>query len=507
MSSKDLAITIANRLRAGALVVIVQEADELLAVEAVKAGAASCGSVTTLSGSNEEAQDRLAQLPSQAGVLVLCDFLAIYGGNALCLRMIREVALQQRDEGVRYSRLILVESLTTEIPAALRGDAEVVRPALPGLEALAEELDSFIDAQEIELQGNGEARYAIAGALTGLARHEANRLFARCYVEEGKLDATWLRKEKARKVSDNLAGALTFESEAAAEVGGLATLKEWLAPRLAAFGSSKAKEFGLPEPKGVLMVGNPGCGKSLTAKEIARRGGLPLLRLDMGKVYGSLVGQSEAQCRQAIEAAEACAPCVLWVDEIEKALAGSSGGGGDSGTGQRVFGTLLTWLQEKEAPVFVVATANKIANLPPELLRKGRFDEIFFVGLPSLAERIEITGIHLARKGREFSAQEKEEVGQATDGFSGAEIEQAIVSGLFDAFGLGRDLVCQDVLKACRETTPLSKTAGAEAEALKTWAEGRARFASGKPGDNNTNTNATTGSPRRRGPQLSKKAR
>ncbi len=505
--SKQLALSIANPLQAGATVVVLQESDELLALAAVEAGAASCGEITFLSGAAPEASEKLEGLTRpnpKIRVLVLSDFLAIYGGNPLTVRLIREVALQQREEGERFTRLILIESPTTEIPLSLRGDVEVVSPVLPTVAELGEELDLFVEAQEIKLEGNGEVRYAIAAACAGLSRHEAARLFALCWIENESLDPGWLRQAKARKVSDRLGGALTFESPASADVGGLQNLKGWLGSRQAAFGSAKAKAFGLPEPKGLLMLGIPGCGKSLTAKQIARLWELPLMRLDVGKVFGSLVGQSESQMRAAIEAAEACAPCVLWVDEIEKGLAGSGGSGSsDSGTGQRVFGTLLTWLQEKEAPVFVVATANKISNLPPELLRKGRFDEIFFVDLPSHSEREEIAQIHLDRRDRELTAKQVTKIATKADGFSGAEIEQAIVSGLFRAFSEGaRKLKVDDVLLELEGTTPISKTMAAEIDALKTWADGRARLASATPAAPTTNKGR-----RMRGPQLAKKGR
>ena len=277
-------------------------------------------------------------------------------------------------------------------------------------------------------------------------------------------------------------------------------LKEWLDDRRAAFASERAREFGLPEPKGILMVGVPGCGKSLNAKTIARSWKLPLLRLDIGKAMGSLVGQSEAQIRAAIEAAEACSPCVLWVDEIEKGL-GSSGGGGDGGTSQRVFGTLLTWLQEKTSPVFVVATANKISSLPPELLRKGRFDEIFFVGLPDQEDRASITTIHLERRKRKFTMDEVTEVAVASDGFSGAEIEQAVVAGMFTAYAQDRDLEVDDVLKAIKSTSPISKTMSAEIDVLTKWADGRARMAAKPKAKTNSNRRG------RRGPVIAKKGR
>ena len=492
MSSRNFAQTIADRLRAGALVLVVQEADELLALSAIEAGAEACTPVRIMSASDPEVMTYLEAHKEGSGTLVLLDYLSVYGENPLSVRLVREIALQQREDGGQFSRLILVESPEVKVPPVLAGDVEVIAPPLPNVEQLAEELDSFIETQEIEMPGaNGEFRYAVAGAVAGLARHEAARLFARCWIEKKKLDPAWLRAEKAERVAAKLGGALTFESTESANVGGLDGLRTWLGERRDAFSSPKAKKFGLPEPKGLLLLGCPGTGKSLTAKAVAREWGLPLLRLDAGRLFGSLVGQSEMQTRQAIEAAEACAPCVLWVDEIEKGLGGGgSGSSGDSGTTQRVFGALLTWLQEKTAPVFVVATANRIAALPPELLRKGRFDEIFFIGLPNVEERREIAQIHIERRGRDLNPKI---IAEATEGFSGAEIEQVIVDGLFTAFAAGgRNLRMDDVLEAAKRTTPLSKTMGEEIRALEKWAEGRARMAS----------SGTKGKGRRRGPLL-----
>jgi len=474
----SLAQTVSDRLRAGALVLVVQEADELLALASVEAGAGACQPIVVISGADPDAASKLENLPSGVGTLVLLDYLAIYGDNPLTVRMVREVALQQRDEGQRFSRLVLIEQPATKIPAGLIGDAEVIQAALPSVAELTDELDAFIETQGITIEGNGENRYALASAVAGLPRNEAARLYARATIENPDgLAPAWLRAEKAKRVAARLGGALTFEATGdTPDVGGLENLRDWLAQRGRAFGSAKARAFGLPEPKGLLLLGVPGSGKSLVAKTIARQWGLPLLKLDAGRLFGSLVGQSEQQTRQATEAAEACAPCVLWVDEIEKGLAGASGGGGDGGTTQRVFGALLTWLQEKKAPVFVVATANKIEALPPELLRKGRFDEIFFVGLPNVDERRAIAKIHLERRGREGINHKV--VAEATEGFSGAEIEQAVVEGLFTAYAAGRDLELADVVGAARATSPLSRTMGEDIKRLESWADGRARAAS-----------------------------
>jgi SpoVK/Ycf46/Vps4 family AAA+-type ATPase len=240
----------------------------------------------------------------------------------------------------------------------------------------------------------------------------------------------------------------------------------------------------LPEPKGLLLLGVQGCGKSLTAKAIASQWGLPLLRLDMGAIFGSLMGSSEANIRRAIKMAEGVAPVVLWVDEIEKGLSGArSSGETDGGTGARVFGALLTWMQEKTAPVFVVATANRIADLPPELLRKGRFDEIFFIDLPSARERTEIAAIHLRARNRDPDQFALDEIAAASRGHSGAEIEQAIVSGLYQAFEEKQALSTAHIVDALTETRPLSQTMAEDISALREWARTRARLASPTQGD------------------------
>jgi len=475
--SASLAKTVNARLQAGALVVIVQEPDELLALEQVRAAAeAVCQPVRFMSGCDPAALEYLEGHKEGEGTLVLSDFLAV-NSDPMSARLVREVALQNRTGD--YSRLVLIEGPSLEIPPLLRSDVEIVKCELPTVEELLEELSAFEEANEVEVEGNGETRYALASAVAGLARHEAAKLFARCWVEIQDLEPGWLRHEKARRISQRLGGALSFENELSADVGGLDALKSWLAARKAAFGSAKAKAFGLPEPKGLLLLGVPGCGKSLSAKTIAREWELPLLRLDAGKLFGIHVGQSEQQTRAAVEAAEACAPCVLWIDEVEKGLGGANGSSGDSGTTQRVFGTLLTWLQEKTSPVFVVATANRVASIPPELLRKGRFDEIFFVDLPDKGEREEIARIHLDRRGRTWTDWGQHGlIAKETEGFSGAEIEQAVIDGLFEAFSKGAELSVQHVVEAAKRTTPLVKTMGEEIKALRSWAQGRTRLAS-----------------------------
>lgn len=262
------------------------------------------------------------------------------------------------------------------------------------------------------------------------------------------------------------------------DVGGLNILKEWLTKRTLAFGD-RAKEFGLPAPKGLLLLGVQGCGKSLCAKAVSSLWQLPLLRLDVGRVFSDLVGSSERNVREAIKVAESVAPSILWVDEIEKAFAGTqSSAFSDAGTTARVFGTFLTWLQEKEAPVFVIATANNIQLLPAELLRKGRLDEIFFVDLPTRAERSAIFAIHLRRRGRKPDDFELDKLAAASEGFSGAEIEQAVISSLYDVFYAQAPLTNDSVVKSIMETVPLSTTMKEDIDGLREWAEGRARKAS-----------------------------
>jgi SpoVK/Ycf46/Vps4 family AAA+-type ATPase len=255
-------------------------------------------------------------------------------------------------------------------------------------------------------------------------------------------------------------------------------LKDWLVKRSAAF-TAEARAFGLPAPKGVLLLGVQGCGKSLCAKAVASQWRLPLLRFDMGRMFGSLVGSSEENVRRAIAVAESVAPAILWVDEIDKAFAGAQGSGAsDGGTTARVFGTFLTWLSEKTAPVFVVATANDISQLPPELMRKGRLDEIFFVDLPAEAERAEIFRVHLAKRGRDPEAFDLATLATAATEFSGAEIEEAINSALYEAFSDAGELTTDHILGAIRETVPLARTMDEQISRLRAWADGRARNAS-----------------------------
>jgi SpoVK/Ycf46/Vps4 family AAA+-type ATPase len=306
-------------------------------------------------------------------------------------------------------------------------------------------------------------------------------VFAKIIVKDERLSADDVSEVFAEKQQIiRKSGLLEYctTSESFSSVGGMAVLKDWLSKRSLAF-SREAREFGLAAPKGILMLGVQGCGKSLCAKAVSTQWQLPLLRFDMGRMFGSLVGSSEENVRRAISVAESVAPAVLWVDEIDKAFAGSQASGAtDGGTTARVFGTFLTWLSEKTAPVFVVATANDISHLPPELLRKGRLDEIFFVDLPDPQERAEVFRIHLQKRGRDAANFDPDRLAEASKDFSGAEIEEAINSALYDAFYGREELTTGHVLKALGETVPLARTMDEQIGQIRRWADGRARNAS-----------------------------
>ena len=332
---------------------------------------------------------------------------------------------------------------------------------------------------QIELDGDGRER--LLQAALGLTLGEAENVFAKIIVKDQQLTGDAVGEVIAEKQQIIRKSGLLEYYEAEEDfdsVGGLSVLKDWVNKRAVAF-TAEAQAFGLPAPKGVLLLGVQGCGKSLCAKAVSRLWQLPLLRFDMGRMFGSLVGSSEENVRRAIAVAESIAPAVLWVDEIDKAFSGSqSSGVTDGGTTARVFGTFLTWLSEKSAPVFVVATANDVSQLPPELLRKGRLDEIFYVDLPLDEERADIFRIHLAKRHRNPEEFDLPALVAASRDFSGAEIEEAIISALYDAFYAKQELATAHILATLSQTVPLAKTMAEKVTAQRTWATGRARNAS-----------------------------
>lgn len=423
----------------------------------------------------------VAQSPERA-VFVLKDFHAFLDRPEV-VRALRDLvgALKQS-----FKTLVILSPVLS-IPRELEKDVTVIDLPLPDAPEVGTIFDAIVASvrndPRVRIAASPDLRERIVKAALGLTASEAENVFAKAIVQGRRLDEEDLplilaeKKQLLRKM-----GMLEYYDLAGGigEVGGLEELKRWLDARSTAF-SERARAFGLPEPKGLLLLGVQGCGKSLTAKAIASLWKLPLLRLDVGALFGSFIGSSEENLRKAIRIAESLSPCVLWLDEIEKGFSGVAGGGqSDAGTSARVFGGFLTWLQEKTKPVFVVATSNNIADLPPELLRKGRFDEIFFVDLPDAAERELIFRIHLQKKKRDPAAFDLRRLAAAADGFSGAEIEAAIVEGMYEAFAAGREVTSADIESASRRTVPLSRTSAESIARLRQWAATRARPASAR---------------------------
>lgn len=378
---------------------------------------------------------------------------------------------------VKHTRKSLVfVGESASIPEDLGADATLFLYPPPDM-AEMERLVDEIAVQEGQPVPDGKIRDTLARALLGLTRREAERVLRRGIAKRGTLDAACaagVLDEKEQTVRKD--GILEFcrPRVSFADVGGLEPLKNWFTRRRQAFDPAGLR-FGLRPPRGVVLAGVPGCGKSLSAKALAADWEVPLLRLDLGKVYGSLLGESEDRLRRALATAEAVSPCVLWIDELEKAFSGL-GNVRDSGVARRLFGTFLTWLEDRTAPVFVAATANDIRHLPPEFTRKGRFDEIFFVDLPGAQERASIFRLHLARRGCDPQSFDLAALAEAAKGYSGAEIEAAVVDGLYHAFDDGaRPLAEKDIHAALDATVPLSKSRTADIARLHEWAAANAR--------------------------------
>ena len=364
------------------------------------------------------------------------------------------------------------------LPAELEHEVTRIDFALPAPAQLADVLSGIVESAKLPAPDE-EAREAVLNAALGLTTIEAENAFALSIVEAGGLNPEIISREKARALKRNGLIEVIETKTSLDAIGGLGNLKHWLESRKDAFGS-EARTFGLPAPKGLLIVGIPGTGKSLTAKATATAFGIPLLRLDMGKVFGGIIGQSESNLRSVIQTAEAIAPCVLWIDEIEKGFSGTkSSGSTDGGTTARVFGSFLSWMQEKQKPVFVVATANDVSKLPPEFVRKGRFDEMFFVDLPTSEERGLIWDIVIRKYGRKPHELDVVPLAQVTEQFTGAEIEAVFVEALHSGFSAGREVTRKDIVTAVTDTVPLAQQMDGEIARLRHWAKGRAREAGG----------------------------
>jgi len=390
----------------------------------------------------------------------------------------RNLTLAPRDQ----ARAVIVITPSSDIPPELAGHAIAIEFPLPDRAEIAEILDAAIAALPDDIRANAApngTRDAAIDAAIGLTAEEAQACYAKSLVSTRRIDPATVAAEKKRVITrekvlewiDPIPGGLDA-------VGGLEGMKSWLKARRAAF-TPAAREYGLPAPKGMLLVGHPGTGKSLTAKAVAAAWGMPLLRLDMGALKSKFVGESEANIRKALRVAETVAPCVLWLDEVEKAMAGATQGAADGGTSADALGAVLTWMQDRTGSVFCIATANDVEALPPALLRKGRFDDLFFVDLPTTTERAAILRAALKQYGRDADGITLATVAEATQDFVGAEIAALVPEAMYAAFADGaRPINDADLLAAAAVTVPLARTAAEKIDKLRQWAKGRARPAS-----------------------------
>lgn len=426
-----------------------------------------------------KALDHVVRAEGRA-LFVLRDFHPFLKEPAV-VRRLRDVAHELR----KTKKSVLMLSPVTKIPPELeKSIAAVVDWELPNRQEIEESarriLPSAPPATQQMIESDPTFMERVVEGALGLTLVEAENVFAKSMVRTHTFDLETILEEKKQIIRKS--GMLEYyeHREEFSDVGGMEILKDWLVKRRNAF-SSRARDFGLPLPKGILLIGVPGTGKSLTAKAVGALWQMPLLRLDVGKIFAGLVGSSEENMRNVIKTAEAIAPAILWIDELEKGFSGTgSSGQTDGGTTSRVFGSFITWLQEKTTPVFVIATANNVTQLPPELLRKGRFDEIFFCDLPDREDRRSIMEIHLRKKGRDPSKFDLDKLIDATVDYSGAELEQAVIAALYDAFDSGNDLSSDGLVHTLRDIVPLAVTMREQIEAMREWARTRARPASSR---------------------------
>lgn len=437
------------------------------------------GLVDTTSGSVRSCPDPVAALErvdalEGNSVVLLRDFAACLAENdPVVVRKLRDTLRLAKVSG----KLLVILGVWKPLFPELEREITRLDLPLPDVEELGQVLDGILQSAELgEL--NPAIREATLAAAGGLTTLEAENAFALSVIETGSIEPSLIAREKAQALKKSGVLEVVETTESLASIGGLDALKGWLLQRREAF-TKRARDYGLPVPKGMLVLGVPGTGKSLTAKATASVFGVPLLKLDAGRLFGSLVGQSEANLRAAIQTTEAIAPCVLWIDELEKAFAGSaSSGSSDGGTSARVFSTLLNWLQEKTSPVFVVATANDISQLPPELLRKGRWDECWFVDLPDVRERAAIWDLVVTKFGREKAVYDSVSLARSSELHTGAEIEAAFVEALHHAFAQDRDPTELDLGEILATSVPLATSMSESIERLRHWSRGRARHAS-----------------------------
>jgi ATP-dependent 26S proteasome regulatory subunit len=423
----------------------------------------------------EQAVANIALIQGDA-IFLLKDFARYCENDRVCRRL-RELAEKFRAE----RRSIVITAAALQLPPDLRGDSVPFQLGLPTadelLPAVKNVLAEMNRTQQIPIALDITGIAQLAQNLVGLPQEEGMRALRMCVLAKHRMDAGLLEavldaKRDALR-SDGLLVTVRRDSSFT-DIAGLKRLREWIAKRKSAL-TPEGRRFGLEPPKGILITGVQGCGKSLAARSVAGEWGYELARLDAGALYDKFIGESEKRLQKALELAQKLAPMVLWIDEIEKAFASAgSSGDADAGLSQRLLATLLTWMQDREGGVFLAATSNNISALPPEMLRKGRFDEIFFVDLPSAEVRSALFALHLKKRARDLAAFDLPKLAAASEGFSGAEIEQAIVSGLYTAFAQKQQLSTDILLGEIRGTQPLSVTRAEDIQAIRDWAKTRA---------------------------------
>jgi ATP-dependent 26S proteasome regulatory subunit len=442
----------------------------------VTTGLAKFGGAPIYNTDNPElALSNLALIQGDA-IFLLKDFARYCENDKIC-RRVRELAEKFRT----VRRSIVITAAAMQLPPDLQGDSApfqlglpTAEDLLPGVKAVLADLSN---TQQIPIGLDIIGISQLAQNLVGLPQEEALRNLRMCALsrrraDAGLLDAVLDAKRKALR-SEGLLEAVRRDASFA-DIAGLKRLREWIGKRKSAL-TAEGRRFGLEPPKGILITGVQGCGKSLAARAVAGEWGFELARLDAGALYDKFIGESEKRLQKALELAQKLAPMVLWIDEIEKAFASAgSSGDADAGLSQRLLATLLTWMQDRESGVFLAATSNNISALPPEMLRKGRFDEIFFVDLPNAEVRGTLFALHLRKRGRDSSAFDLPSLAAASDGFSGAEIEQSIVSALYTAFSQKQQLTTEILLGEIRGTRPLSVTRAEDIQAIREWAKTRA---------------------------------
>lgn len=369
-------------------------------------------------------------------------------------------------------------------PPNIANDVVVMDFDLPDEAAIGMILDGSVKSIErdfkVSLGMDDGKRNELIRAAAGMTTTEIENAFFLAYIETNKVDPLIVHREKVQAVKrSGMLELIEPNSKGMESVGGLTNLKEYVRRRRRAF-TPKARKYQLPTPRGIMVAGVPGTGKSLSAKAVGSVLGIPTLRFDIGVLFNSLVGESERRTRETLALAEAVAPVVLWIDEVEKGLAGASGGANDSGVTKRVFGTILSWMQERKKPVFLFLTANDVNSLPAELLRKGRLDEIFAIDLPSEFERREIFRIHIEKRGRDPEKFDIAALAASARDFTGSEIEESIIEAMYNAFDEDREFETVDIGNAIGRTVPLVKTAKEQIDGLRAWAENRARPASAR---------------------------